>query len=155
MTSSHLRFTLRSGTLFGIASLLACLAASPQAALGADRDVQSERAEQRIKSLHSQLKITESQEAAWSSVAQVMRDDAKTMDGLTQARHDHAASMSAIDDLKSYSEVTDAHAQGLHKLTDAFGPLYASFSEAQKQDADRVFRSAAHHAAARKTSGGN
>jgi len=153
MNSSQQRFTRRSGKTWAMACLLAGLTGLPQAAFSADPDPQSDRAEQRIKSLHAQLKITEAQEGAWSTVAQVMRDDAKAMDGLTQARHDHAQTMTAVDDLKSYSEVTDAHAQGLHKLTDAFTPLYASFSDAQRKEADQVFRNAAHHAMAHKTAG--
>ena len=52
--------------------------------------------------------------------------------------------MTAIDDLKSYSEIADAHADGLKKFIPAFEPLYAGMSDAQKKSADTLFRQHAH-----------
>jgi hypothetical protein len=69
-----------------------------------------------------------------------MRDNAKTMDTLTQARMARAADMTAVDDLKSYGEITDAHADGIKKLTPVFADLYASMSDPQKKVADTLFR---------------
>src|ERR1700694_2476910 len=60
----------------------------------------SERVESRISEMHSKLKITPAQEGQWNSVAQVMRDNAKTLDTLTQARINNANTMTAITDLK-------------------------------------------------------
>ena len=48
--------------------------------------------------------------------------------------------MNAVDDLKSYSEITEAHARGLKRFISVFEPLYASMSDAQKKDADTLFR---------------
>jgi hypothetical protein len=101
---------------------------------------QQDRAEQRIKDMHTKLKITPEQEALWGKVAQVMSDNAKVMDTLTQARADHAKEMTAIEDLKSYGEVTDAHADGVKKLIPVFADLYAAMSDAQRRDADVLFR---------------
>ena len=69
-----------------------------------------------------------------------MRDNAQTMDGLTQARIDKAKTMTAVDNLQSYSAIVEAHAEGLKKFVPAFEALYASMSDAQKHQADNVFR---------------
>ena len=98
--------------------------------------------EARIKELHTKLKITPAQEESWNSVAQVMRDDAKTMEALIKARSEKSGTMSAVDDLKSYGEIAEAHADGLKKFTSVFEPLYAGMSDAQKKSADMLFR---HH----------
>ena len=103
-----------------------------------------DRVEARIKELQTKLKITPAQEELWSNVAQVMRDNAKTMEALTKARTEGASTMTAIDDLKSYSEIADAHADGLKKFIQAFEPLYAAMSDAQKKSADKLFRQHAH-----------
>jgi hypothetical protein len=102
------------------------------------------RAEARIKELHTQLKITQTQEDLWHNVTQVMRDNAKTMDALTKARSDKTQTMSALDDLKSYGDVAEAHAAGIKKFTPVFGTLYASMSDAQKKNADTIFRNRSH-----------
>jgi hypothetical protein len=99
-----------------------------------------ERVEARIKNMHAKLKITQTQEEQWSKVAQVMRDNAKSMDALTHARFEHAKTMSAVEDLKSYGEITDAHADGIKKFTPVFAALYGSMSDAQKKEADALFR---------------
>jgi periplasmic protein CpxP/Spy len=100
----------------------------------------SDRVESRISEMHTKLKITPAQEGQWNSVAQVMRDNAKTLDTLTQARINNANTMTAVADLKSYSEITDAHAEGLKKFVAAFQALYDSMSDAQKKAADALFQ---------------
>jgi cell division septation protein DedD len=102
----------------------------------------ADRAEARIKELHARLKITPAQEDLWNNVAQAIRDDAKTMEDLIKARSEKAGSVTALDDLKSYSEIAEAHADGLKKFITVFEPLYASMSDDQKKNADRLFR---HH----------
>ena len=101
----------------------------------------------RINSLHARLQITADQESLWQPVAQVMRDNASTMDSLRQSRMANANSMSAVDDLRTYGQVVDAHADGIKKLTSAFEALYNSMSDTQKHNADLIFRSDTHHAA--------
>ena len=109
----------------------------------------SDRVESRISEMHTKLKITPAQEGQWNNVAQVMRDNAKTLDTLTQARVSNASTMTAIADLKSYSEITDAHAEGLKKFVAAFQPLYDSMSDAQKKAADMLFQG--HHGGGSRT----
>ena len=96
--------------------------------------------EDRITMLHATLNITPAQEELWTNVTQVMRDNAKTMDALTTARVAQAPTMTAVEDLKSYTEITKAHAEGLTKFLPAFEALYASMSDAQKAEANTMFR---------------
>lgn len=138
------QFICTSMRLMVAATMAATLALGSGAAFSADKDAHQDRAEMRIKDMHTKLKITAAQEDQWGKVAQVMRDDAKTMDTLTKARFDHAKDMSAVDDLKSYGEITDAHADGIKKLTPVFATLYASMSDAQKKQADALFRHGDH-----------
>jgi len=108
------------------------LAASKSATPKADR------VEVRIKELHTVLNITPEQEELWNNVAQVMRDNAKTMDTLITARKD-AKPVNAVDDFKSYGEITQAQADGIKKFIPVFEALYASMSDDQKKNADAVF----------------
>jgi hypothetical protein len=87
--------------------------------------------------------ITPEQEESWNKVAQVMRDDAKTMEALIKARTENASTVTAIDDLKSYGEIAEAHADGIKNFIAVFEPLYTGMSDAQKKSADMLFR---HHA---------
>jgi hypothetical protein len=119
---------------------LAVMALLVTSALAATRSSHLDRVEARIRELHAQLQITPAQENLWNNVAQVMRDNVRTMDALTQARAAKAQTMTAIDDLKTYTDLVEAHAEGLKKFTPAFEALYDSMSDAQKQQADAVFR---------------
>ena len=97
--------------------------------------------EARIKTLHSSLHITTAQETLWHNFAQVMRENAKAMaDRRTEAAQ-NAQSRSAVDELKSYAAVIDAHADEIRKFIPIFQALYDSMSDAQKKTADAVFRS--------------
>jgi hypothetical protein len=109
-------------------------------AFASARPSRAEHVEARIKELQAKLHITQTQEPLWQNVTQIMRDNAQTMDGLTQARIDKAKSMTAVDNLQSYSAIVEAHAEGLKKFVPAFEALYASMSDAQKHQADNVFR---------------
>ena len=140
MKPSGDQFTYAGTHLMAAVVVAATLAFAPAVVLDADKDAHADRTELRIKDMHAKLKITAAEEPQWAKVAQVMRDDAKTMDTLTQARVDHAKDMTAIDDLKSYGEITDAHADGIKKLTPVFADLYASMSDTQKKEADAFFR---------------
>ena len=100
----------------------------------------ADRVEAHIKSLHDQLKITPAQESQWAAVAQAMRDSASNMQTLIQQRMQNAKTMTAVDDLRSYQTIAQAHLDGLNKLVPAFDTLYASMSDAQKKNADTVFQ---------------
>ena len=134
------RMVTRAPRLLAAISAAMTMAFAPGMVFGADKDKHEERAEHRVSDMHAKLKITTPQEAQWVKVADIMRENAKTMDTLTQARADHAKTMTAVDDLVSYGEIADAHAVGIKKLTPAFATLYASMSDAQKLEADKLFR---------------
>ncbi len=106
----------------------------------------ADRVEARIKSLHDQLQITPAQESQWAAVAQAMRDSAHQMQTLVQQRAQNAKTMTAVDDLRSYQAIAQAHLDGLNKLVPAFDTLYASMSDAQKKNADSVFKHQPRHA---------
>ena len=126
-------------------------AAAPEAGVATAAAPKAERVEARIKELHAKLKITPEQEELWNNVAQAIRENAATMETLIKARRGKAGTLNAVDDLKSYSEIAEAHADGLKKFIPAFEPLYAAMSDAQKKNADTFFR--AHHRAKLKGKG--
>jgi hypothetical protein len=47
--------------------------------------------------------------------------------------------MNAVDNLKSYAAMVDAHADGLKRLVPAMQALYDAMPDAQKKVADAVF----------------
>ena len=57
------------------------------AAQGAGKASHEQRVEERIKYLHTQLKITSAQESQWNAFADVMRSNGETMGKLFEARH--------------------------------------------------------------------
>ena len=98
------------------------------------------RVEQRIAELHASLKITPQQEEQWSKFADVMRDNGRTMSDLYRQRIAQRDTMSALDDMKQYEQITQANADGTKRLVEAFEPLYTSMSPEQKKLADTSFR---------------
>jgi hypothetical protein len=70
----------------------------------------------------------------------VMRENAQAMVDLKKQRATDAKSMTAVDVVKSYSEVIQAHEDGMKKFIPAFEDLYNSLSDSQKKIADSMFR---------------
>ena len=136
--NSH-QFTYAAARALAAAVLVATIAFAPGPVFAAKASSE-DRVETRIKDMHAKLKITQAQEDQWAKVAEVMRDNEKTIEPLIKARVENAKTMTAVDDLKSYAEITDAHADGIKKFTPVFETLYASMSEAQKKEADVLFR---------------
>ena len=100
--------------------------------------------EKHIGQLHATLKITPAQEAQWNEVAATMRENAKEMDRVIDKRAANAATATAIDDLKAYEEIAQAHANGVKKLAAAFSGLYSAMSDDQKKAADEAFSHRGH-----------
>lgn len=98
------------------------------------------RIDERIAYLHKQLKVTSAQETQWGAFADAMREDGQTMSQLYERRVSSLPNESAVDNMRGYAEITQAHADDVKKLAAAFEPLYASFSPEQKQAADTTFR---------------
>ncbi len=136
--------TSASARLITAVALAATLAVAPAVDFAANKYVHKDRVELRIKDMHAKLKITPAEEEQWAKVTQAMIDDAKTMDTLTQARFDHSKDMTAVDSLKSYDEIAQAHADGIKKMIPVFSDLYASMPDTQKKLTDKFFRHAGH-----------
>jgi protein CpxP len=98
------------------------------------------RVEQRIKELYSQLRITPAERPQWDQFAQVMRDNARDMDQAWLQRVDNFQSMSAVQNMQSYEQIAEQHAQHVQKLVPVFQNLYNSMPDEQKQLVDQVFR---------------
>ena len=125
---------------FVLASATPSLAVSHERGMvKAGKASKTERVEDRIKLLYAKLKITPAQEGLWDNVTKAMRENAVTMEALIKERSEKAGTKNAVDDLKSYSAIAEAHADGLKKFIPAFESLYASMSDAQKKDADTLF----------------
>jgi protein CpxP len=107
--------------------------------------------EARIKDLHKRLHITDAQKAQWDALADVMRENAQAMVDLQKQRAADVQSMNAVEVVKSYAEVIQAHADGMKKFIPAFEALYNSLSDAQKKIADSMFRGRARASAAKAT----
>jgi periplasmic protein CpxP/Spy len=129
-------------------------ASSPQemASAGAPESPANESVETHIRELHKKLKITDAQKTQWDALAQVMRDNAQKMADLEKQRAADAKSMTAVDVVKSYEEVIDAHEEGVKKFIPAFEDLYNSMSDSQKKIADSLFRSRARSEARKEVS---
>jgi hypothetical protein len=100
--------------------------------------------EARIAQLQGALKITEAQQPLWNNLTQVMRDNAKDMDAITDDLHKEKAegtkTLNAVEHMKFHSRITDAHADQLKKLIPPFEALYSSMSDEQKKSTDTIFR---------------
>jgi periplasmic protein CpxP/Spy len=102
-------------------------------------EAMARRVEERIKTLHDKLGITSEQEAKWGDVAQTMRNNEAAIAALIETRRNNAKDMTAIDDLQSYEDITQAHADGIKKLIASFQTLYADMPDEQKKVADEAF----------------
>lgn len=138
--------TVAVAALLGTVAVAGALPASAQTsgkppAAQAATSSKPETVDQRIASLKTALKITPDQESKWKDVAQAMKDNAAAMDKLVQEKKPQMASMTAVEDLKTYEEFTKAHLDGMKNLRSSFESLYSAMPDAQKKNADKVFQS--------------
>jgi len=122
------------------AGMLIAIVALASGSVAAAQDPGVSRVEAHIKNMHAKLKITAAQEDQWKQVAQVMRDNENKAEPLIKERAKNAKTMTAIEDLKSYAEIAEVHAEGIRKFIPVFETLYVSMSDAQKKEADALFR---------------
>jgi uncharacterized membrane protein YfbV (UPF0208 family) len=99
-----------------------------------------ERVERRIKGLHAQLRITPTEQPQWDQFAEVMRQNARDMDQAFIQRAQQFETMNAVQNMQSYEQLAEEHAQHVQKLVPAFQALYDAMPDQQKQLADQVFR---------------
>jgi beta-mannanase len=95
--------------------------------------------EKHIKDLHAKLRITPAEESQWDKVAQTMRDNAMELDSAISKRDSLASHATAIEDLNSYGDMVQTHADSIKKLSTAFSELYDAMPDNQKKLADEVF----------------
>lgn len=99
--------------------------------------------EKRIEMLRTTMKITPEQTKAFNEFAQVMRDNANKMDAMIGSQAKTMPTMTAVDHMKAYEAITQAHADDMQREVPAFSRLYETLSPAQKKAADDSFRDAA------------
>ncbi len=73
---------------------------------------------------------------------------------LQKQRAADAPSLNAVEVVKSYGAVIEAHEAGMKKFIPAFEALYNSLSDAQKKIADSMFRSRARAKAKKEATEG-
>ena len=144
---------LASPVMAGNSKTIAVASSSQAMASPASSD--SNAVEARIKELHRKLHITAAQKPQWDNLAQVMRDNAQAMSDLKKQRASDAQTMNAVDVVKSYESVIEAHEDGMKKFIPAFEDLYNSMSDSQKQIADSMFRGRARAEAKKEVSRAN
>jgi len=115
-------------------------AGSPLAGHPVTGKTAEERVERRIKELHAQLHITPAQQAQWSQFAEVMRHNARDMDQAVMQRVQQLETINAVQNMQSYQQLAEEHAQHVQKLCQAFENLYNGMPDQQKQLTDQVFR---------------
>jgi hypothetical protein len=127
--------------------------ASSQQAMAASGSQPAEilAVEARIKDLHKKLHITDAQKPQWDALTSVMRNNAQVMVDLQAKRTSDAQTQSAVDVVKSYQSVIEAHEVGMQKFVPPFEALYNSMSDAQKKTADSLFRNREKASAAKQT----
>jgi LTXXQ motif family protein len=138
--------------VFAGSSTIIAQASSPQRIAAAGSEPAGIAAvEARIKDLHNRLHITAAQQPQWDALTLVMRDNAQAMVALEKQRTAESQSMSAVDVIKSYESVIEAHEDGMKKFVPPFEALYNSMSDAQKKTADSLFRNREKVSAAKQT----
>src|SRR5579885_3120537 len=108
----------------------------------------AERVEAHIRQLHDQLQITPAEKVQWDKFAAVMRANARAMDRDFAEREQKFATMNAVENMRSYERIAEAHADHLRKLVPAFAALYDVMPAQQKRLTDQVFRENAQARAA-------
>jgi phage protein D len=107
-----------------------------------------EYTEAQIKQLQGALKITEAQQTLWDNLTQVMRENAKDMDALTDSfkkeRAESTKTMNAVEHMKFHGQITAAHSEQLEKLIPPFEAFYDSLSDEQKKITNTIFQTGRH-----------
>src|SRR5271166_912575 len=124
-------------------------ASSPIAGHPVPGKTAAERVEHRINELNAQLRITPTEQQQWDQFAAVMREHARDMERAFMQRAPQFQSMNAVQNMESYEQIAEAHAQHLQKLVPAFQNLYNTMPDQQKRLADQVFRANAEQRAKR------
>jgi hypothetical protein len=141
-------------TIFFVNANLSFAAAGKKKSSAVARTSAVEQTEAQIKQLQGALKITEAQKELWNNLTQVMRENAKDMDALTDAfakeKAEGTKTINAVEHMKLHSQITEAHLDQLNKLIPPFEAFYSSMSDEQKKITDTIFRTGKHGKQKRK-----
>jgi hypothetical protein len=104
--------------------------------------VMMQRVEGRIAFLRTELKIDDSQQAAWAQFTQALRDNAKTLSETHAKAIKRQTSASGRLPLNERLAVQEewfaSRAAGINELRNALDDLYAVLSDAQKENAEEL-----------------
>ena len=100
----------------------------------------SPHVEGHIAFLHAELGITPAQEPQFAALASAMREDVKTMHEAEDRVYggQNGGPVTAVQYLQDRVTFANLRAQGEARYLDAFKPLYATLSDAQKRMADEL-----------------
>jgi periplasmic protein CpxP/Spy len=96
--------------------------------------------ERQIAELKKRLNITPQQQPQFDAFAQVMRQNAQTMEPLIQEQQQSKPS-TVVEDMKSAAKFAEAEAESLKRLLGPAQALYDSLTDQQKKIADQVMAS--------------
>jgi len=141
-------------TIFFVNANLSSAAAGKKKSPAVARASAVEHTEAQIKQLQGALNITEAQKELWNSLTKTMRENAKDMEALTDARikdrAEKAKAMNAVEHMKLHSQITKTHLDQMEKLIPPFEAFYSSMSDQQKNITDTIFRTGRHGKQKRK-----
>ena len=106
--------------------------------MGAQSGMMAANVEGRIASLKSELKITDAQSSAWNKVADALRAAGGSMNDMYQQMMQSGPAATLPARLNRRETMLAAHLTRVKALKEALTPLYASFSDAQKEIADSM-----------------
>jgi hypothetical protein len=94
--------------------------------------------EGRLAFLKTELKITDAQLPLWNAFAQVMRDDASTMQAMPHPMMEMNKATTLPNKLAARETMLTARLEAARKLKAAADPLYAALTADQKKTADEI-----------------
>lgn len=99
-----------------------------------------------IAFLKAELAITEEQEPQWNAFAEALRDGAARFQQLREERRAarDEGPISAVDRLERWQRFAETGAETIQSVRTAFDPLYATMTDDQKRQADRLLSRRRH-----------
>jgi hypothetical protein len=94
----------------------------------------------RLAYLRAELKITDAQGPLWKAYAAAARDNANAMLAhCTTVMGQRGTSLSLPERLDQHEQIMTTQLEAVRAMNKTLKPLYAAFSESQKQTADQLF----------------
>jgi hypothetical protein len=106
--------------------------------MGDHAGMMGQHVEGRIAFLKAELKITDAQTPQWNRFADVLREQAKSMNAMRDQMMKMDEPTTLPEQLDRREKMMTSHLASMKTFKDAVGPLYASFSDEQKKTADEL-----------------